>query len=61
MAKQLKKSGELPKGFVCACDKFNKFPPWLYAHWDVEVEFTCECGRVYRIWMGEAEEDDCRN
>jgi hypothetical protein len=48
---------ELPKGFTCECGTFNRFPPYVYAHWDIILVFTCECKRKYIIRRGIALED----
>lgn len=44
----------LTKGFTCVCGKEHKFPPYVYAHWNVELVHTCElsdggCGAKH--WM----------
>lgn len=56
---QRKKKPEtkLPKGFKCKCGKSHRFALYVYAHWNDELKFSCECGRVYRICCGEAEEE----
>ena len=48
---------ELFAGFTCPrCGEFNKYPSYVYAHWDTPLTFTCECGTVYEIIEGIAEE-----
>ena len=42
----------LPAGYACKCGKFNKFPPYVYAHWDEELTHECECGKTYTILRG---------
>lgn len=48
---------ELAKGFTCACGKYEKYPPYVYAHWTTVLVFTCECGRKYQLHGGKAKED----
>lgn len=44
------------KGFKCECGKVWDFPTFVYAHWTVELVFTClECDRQYTILEGEVE------
>ena len=39
-------------GFTCECGVYEKFPPYVYAHERVLLEFTCEkCGAKYEIVM----------
>jgi hypothetical protein len=51
-----KKKKPLPKGFTCRCGVFNEYPVYLFAHWDEELVFTCDCKRAYVILQGEAQE-----
>lgn len=46
---------EIPGGFTCEdCDKYNKFDAYVFAHWRVQLNTTCECGTQYHIIMGQA-------
>jgi len=46
----------LPKGFICPkCDQFNPFATYVYAHWSIDIVFTCECGQKFLIFEGVAE------
>jgi hypothetical protein len=54
--KHKEKKLELPKGFNCDCGRFNAFSSYVYAHWDMDLTFTCECGREYCVYLGKAEE-----
>ena len=46
---------ELAKGFTCECGKEHKYPAYVFAHWRVELVFTCpECQRKYDIYAGTA-------
>lgn len=46
---------ELAKGFTCECGEFHKYPPYVYAHWRIDLKFTCpKCDRVYDIYAGVA-------
>jgi hypothetical protein len=50
---------QLPEGVTCACGEFTKFPPYVYAHWDIELVFTCpQCKRKYTILGGTATENE---
>lgn len=32
----------LPEGFNClSCGAEASFPPWVYAHWDERLTYTC--------------------
>lgn len=50
-------SEELPKGYKCTCGKFNEYPAYVYAHWDIELVHTCDCGKIWTICEGEASEE----
>jgi hypothetical protein len=53
----MKSSGTLPAGFTCHCEAEHKFPPYVYAHWDVQLTMTCfNCQRQYSIFQGKASE-----
>jgi len=46
---------ELPKGYDCpACGRFHRFSPWVYAHWDIAITHSCNCGVEATILMGRA-------
>lgn len=45
---------DLTKGFTCECGKYEKYSVYVYAHWDVKLIFTCECGIKYSIIKGRA-------
>jgi len=49
----MKSSGTLPKGFTCNCGAIHTFPPYVYAHWDIELVMKCPCGRQYGVIHGE--------
>ena len=43
------------KSFTCKCGREHKFPPYVFAHWDEALTFTCPnegCGRQARIKNG---------
>jgi hypothetical protein len=47
----------LPKGFTCDCGAVHGFPPYVYAHWDEILQFTCpNCERTYEVLHGNTEE-----
>lgn len=48
-----------PKGVTCKCGKFEKFPAYVYAHWDIPLNYTCPaCGQRYVILNGCAEKEE---
>ena len=47
---------KLAEGFDCECGKYNAYSMYIYAHWDTEFIFTCECGKRYDICMGVVDE-----
>jgi len=48
---------ELPKGFTCGCGEYHAFVPYVYAHWDIVLNFECpKCKRKYSIRAGHASE-----
>lgn len=50
---------EPPKGVTCKCGEFTPFHVWVYAHMNIEIEFTCpKCGTKYTVFDGYAEEQD---
>ena len=53
----MKSSGTLPAGFTCHCDAVHEFPPYVYAHWGVELGMTCTyCQRKYTVLRGKVSE-----
>jgi len=51
----IREKENLPKGFICmTCSKEHRYPPSLFAHWTIEVNFRCECGTEYAILRGNA-------
>lgn len=43
----------LPTGFKCVvCDRPNGFNDYVFAHWDIDLIFTCGCGSRYSILRG---------
>ena len=48
--RKLEKGG---KGTKCECGHFEPFPAYVYAHWKIELKFTCPvCGREYATKNG---------
>lgn len=49
---------KLPEGVTCeACGKFDKYPSYVYAHWNTPLVYTCHtegCGKKYVIIGGTA-------
>jgi|GEM_PF-2581419 len=46
---------KLPRGFVCRCGTRHNFHPWVYAHWEERLVFTCpvkDCGVKWDILSG---------
>ena len=51
-----KKPVDLPKSYLCTqCHTEHQFPGYVYAHWDVDITHTCDCGARHNIRRGEAE------
>ena len=52
----------LPEGMTCeACGRFDKYPAYVYAHWDIPLTFTCPtegCGKKYVVWQGNVMTED---
>lgn len=45
---------ELVKGFRCRCGEYHRFPPYVYAHWNIILTFTCpKCNRKCEILQGQ--------
>jgi hypothetical protein len=41
-------------GIIWDCGKESRFPVYVYAHWDIEVIFTCSrCAKRVIICAGE--------
>lgn len=43
---------KLPLGYTCKCGVENRFHIYVYAHWDTQLEHTCECGRKNKVLRG---------
>lgn len=49
----MKSSGTLPKGFTCHCGAVHTFPPYVYAHWHIELVIKCQyCQRQFGVIHG---------
>lgn len=45
------------EGLSCTCGHFHPFGGWVYAHWYIEVVFTCpKCKKKYDLKEGVATE-----
>jgi hypothetical protein len=43
------------EGYTCSrCKRQHKYPGYVYAHWDVSLTHTCECGLAHNIFRGHA-------
>jgi len=42
----------LPKGVRCQCKQFVPFSTYVYAHWNLELTQTCNCGRILKVKRG---------
>lgn len=40
------------KGITCSCGKFTAFSMWVFAHWNIEISFTCECKKKFNLVSG---------
>lgn len=50
--------GDLHSGFDCKCGDKVIYPPWVYAHWDEALVYTCpKCGARYALRRGVATPD----
>jgi len=50
------KKKEVPKGMTCECGEYTKYDMYVYAHWTVELVFTCpKCKAKYGLLEGVAE------
>lgn len=46
---------ELTAGLKCECGHFEKFPAYVYAHWDLPLNFRCpKCDAWYELLRGGA-------
>jgi hypothetical protein len=46
---------ELPKGYACeACGTEHRFPAYVYAHWEVRITHSCDCGAKHSVLCGVA-------
>lgn len=43
---------ELAKGYTCTCGKEHTYPAYVYAHWNIALTHTCECGLRWTIMQG---------
>jgi len=42
-------------GFGCSnCHTYNEYPGYVFAHWNMALKFTCQCGEKYTILRGNA-------
>ena len=45
---------EIKDGYTCpACSKPEKYPPYVYAHYDLPLVHACDCGARNVIQYGE--------
>ena len=54
--KKKKSKEDIIKGYICEglhCGRYHKFPAYVYAHYDIELIHTCECGAKNVICCGE--------
>ena len=48
-------SAKPSSSYVCTkCGKEHAFPAYVYAHWDMEVIHTCDCGAKHVLLRGVA-------
>ncbi len=40
------------EGYTCKCGTYHKYPAYVYAHWDISLNHTCDCRRVNVILSG---------
>ena len=46
----------LALGFTCGCGEEHHFPAYVYAHWDISLQFKCPlCGHQYDVLRGVAD------
>lgn len=44
---------QLKKGYRCpGCKKVNKFSVWVFAHWNIPITHSCDCGRKNTLQQG---------
>lgn len=47
-------AAEPSKGIACPhCGAWHRFDVYVYAHWDLRLQLTCECGGLCLIQRGE--------
>lgn len=45
----------LPVGYICRhCQAENRYPAYVFAHWNTMLQHTCQCGELTDICMGRA-------
>ena len=49
-----KETSDYTKGYTCECGLLNRYPFYVFAHWEDLLTHTCECGREYEIRHGHA-------
>lgn len=48
------KNQELKKGYTCPyCQRFNEFSVWVFAHMNIDIQHTCDCGKIIPLKNGE--------
>jgi len=46
-------------GFTCLCGKYEKFQPYVFAHWEAPLMVRCEeCGRKHTLIRGKVTEKE---
>lgn len=48
------------KGFDCECGAHHAFSSYVFAHWTVVLQHTCECGAKHDVMRGIANLSDDR-
>jgi hypothetical protein len=38
--------------YTCKCGLQNEFAPYVFAHWNVQIVHSCDCGRKNCILRG---------
>lgn len=47
------KDEDIPAGFTCKCGRYEKFPPYVYAHWTITLDWNCpDCQRKWTVRRG---------
>ena len=47
----------LPKGFTCDCGREERYPAYVYAHWNTALTYTCDCGQKWSLFRGIARKE----